>query len=65
MANKKKGYTLKVINGGVYKVYDGGKAREYLGRADNKKQPKKGESIASQIGFKKGGRIKCSHNRLY
>ena len=59
-----KGYIIKKIGKGLYKVYDGGKAREYLGPA---KQPedKKGKSIASQIGFKKGGRIKCSHNRLY
>ena len=48
----------------MYKVYDSGKAREYLGPAEKPKD-KKGESIASQIGFKKGGRIKCSHNRLY
>lgn len=62
MANKK-GYTLKTIDGRVYKVYKNG-TREYLGPAAPKK-PKDGESIASQIGFKKGGRIKCSHNRLY
>lgn len=63
-SNKDKGYTLKVINGGVYKIYKGGGAREYLGPAAPKKK-KEGKSIASQIGFKKGGRIKCSHNRLY
>ena len=60
-----KGYTIKKIGRGMYKVYDSGKAREYLGPAEKPKE-KKGESIASQIGFnKKGGRIKCSHNRLY
>lgn len=57
MANKK-GYTLKTIDGKVYKIYKNG-TREYLGPAAPK------ESIASQIGFKKGGRIKHSHNRLY
>lgn len=61
--SKQKGYTLETIKGKVYKVYDNG-TREYLGPAAPK-QTKKGESIASQIGFKKGGRIKCSHNRLY
>ncbi len=59
-----KGYTIKKIGRGMYKVYDSGKAREYLGPAE-KPEDKKGKSIASQIGFKKGGRIKCSHNRLY
>jgi hypothetical protein len=59
-----KGYTIKKIGKGMYKVYDSGKAREYLGPAEKSKD-KKGESIASQIGFKKGGRIKYSHNRLY
>jgi len=58
-----KGYTLKTVNGKVYKIYANG-TREYLGPAAPK-QTKKGESLASQIGFKKGGRIKCSHNRLY
>jgi len=61
--SKENGYTLKNIKGKVYKVYANG-TREYLGPAAPK-QTKKGESIASQIGFKKGGRIKCSHNRLY
>jgi len=51
------------VNGKVYKIYANG-TREYLGPAAPK-QKKKGESLASQIGFKKGGRIKCSHNRLY
>ena len=59
----KKGYTLKTIDGKVYKIYKNG-TREYLGPVAPK-QKKKGESIASQIGFKKGGRIKFSHNRLY
>jgi len=59
----KKGYTLKTIDGKVYKIYKNG-TREYLGPVAPKKS-KDGESIASQIGFKKGGRIKCSHNRLY
>jgi len=61
--SKEKRYTLKTIKGGVYKIYDNGD-REYLGPAAPKEK-KEGESIASQIGFKKGGHMKCSHNRLY
>jgi len=63
---KQKIYERKMPDGriGLFTAKKG--TAEFLGYKQNANNKKKGNTLASQIGmYKKGGKIKCSHNRLY